>query len=171
MAAKLKVYATHIGFHDAVVAAPSQKAALEAWDIRENLFAQGMAAVTDDAAAIKAALAQPGVVLRRAAGSDRPFTEAPAAPDAPKPKPAAEEKAAQAKPAKPPPDRAPLDAAEKALADLDADEKRAAEDLARRRRDLDAEAREQDRAFSTRRKTLERERDRVRRVYQREEGA
>ena len=28
---KLKVYRTPIGFHDAYVAAPSQKAALDAW--------------------------------------------------------------------------------------------------------------------------------------------
>jgi hypothetical protein len=31
-AAKLKVFRTPIGFHDAYVAAPSQKAALEAWE-------------------------------------------------------------------------------------------------------------------------------------------
>lgn len=32
MARKLKVFCTPIGFHDAYVAAPSQKAALEVWD-------------------------------------------------------------------------------------------------------------------------------------------
>ena len=35
---KLKVYSTPIGFHDALVAAPSQKAALEAWGAGTNLF-------------------------------------------------------------------------------------------------------------------------------------
>lgn len=33
---KLKVYRTPIGFHDAYVAAPSQKAALEAWGVETN---------------------------------------------------------------------------------------------------------------------------------------
>ena len=171
MAAKLKVYATRIGFHDAVVAAPNQKAALKAWDIREDLFAQGTAASTDDPQAVKAATAAPGVVLRRPAGSDKAFCESPEAPDAPSLKPAAKakaDKAAAAKPARPPPDRRPLEAAEKALADLDAEEKRATDDIVRRRRDLDAEARDHARAFSTRRKALQRERDRALRVYQRE---
>ena len=40
---KLKVFRTPIGFHDAYVAAPSQKAALEAWGAEGNLFAQGIA--------------------------------------------------------------------------------------------------------------------------------
>ena len=37
---KLKVFRTPIGFHDAYVAAPSQKAALEAWGADSNIFAQ-----------------------------------------------------------------------------------------------------------------------------------
>jgi hypothetical protein len=77
MAAKLKVYAARIGFHDTVVAAPNQAAALAAWDVRENLFAQKAAAVAHDPKATKAALARPGVVLRRAAGSNEAFSEAP----------------------------------------------------------------------------------------------
>ena len=39
---KLKVYCTPVGFHDAYVAAPSQKAALQAWGAKTNLFAQGL---------------------------------------------------------------------------------------------------------------------------------
>ncbi|HTK35816.1 MAG TPA: hypothetical protein VL358_11105 [Caulobacteraceae bacterium] len=80
MAARLKVYATRIGFHDTVVAAPNQAAALAAWDVHEDLFAQKAAAVADDPKATKAALAKPGVVLLRPAGSDEAFSEAPAAP-------------------------------------------------------------------------------------------
>jgi hypothetical protein len=142
MAAKLKVYATRIGFHDAVVAAPNQTAALAAWDIRENLFAQGAAALTDDARAVKAATAKPGVVLRRAAGSDEPFSEAPSPP---KIKPSAKPKAA--KPPKPPPDRRGLDAAEKALVDLTDEEKRSADAFARRRADLEKTRDKARRAF------------------------
>jgi hypothetical protein len=40
-ASKLKVYRTAAGFHDAYVAAPSQKAALAAWGSDHDLFARG----------------------------------------------------------------------------------------------------------------------------------
>ena len=45
---KLKVFVTSIGFHDAYVAAPSQKAALEAWGADSNIFAQGIAEQVTD---------------------------------------------------------------------------------------------------------------------------
>ncbi len=68
-AAKLKVFRTPIGFHDAFVAAPSQKAALEAWGSESNLFAQGVAELVTDPALIKEPLAHPGEVVRRLRGS------------------------------------------------------------------------------------------------------
>ena len=46
----LKVYRTPIGFHDAYVAAPSQKAALQAWGSDANLFARGVAELVTDPA-------------------------------------------------------------------------------------------------------------------------
>ncbi|MCP2775198.1 hypothetical protein, partial [Salmonella enterica] len=49
-AAKLKVYRTPIGFHDAYVAAPSQKAALQAWGSDADLFARGVAEQVADPA-------------------------------------------------------------------------------------------------------------------------
>lgn len=49
MARALKVYRTPIGFHDAYVAAPSQKAALAAWGTKKNLFARGDAGIVTDA--------------------------------------------------------------------------------------------------------------------------
>ncbi|MBK8840834.1 MAG: hypothetical protein IPO30_19770 [Hyphomonadaceae bacterium] len=52
---------TQIGFHNWLVAAPSQKAALEAWDVKENLFAIGAAKVVTDEDCIKLALQTPGV--------------------------------------------------------------------------------------------------------------
>jgi hypothetical protein len=61
---KLKVYRTPIGFHDAYVAAPSQKAALEAWGSGTNLFASGAAEVVTDPELAAAALAHPGEVLK-----------------------------------------------------------------------------------------------------------
>ncbi len=58
---RLKVFMTQIGFHNWLVAAPSQKAALEAWDVKENLFAIGAAKVVTDEDCIKLALQTPGV--------------------------------------------------------------------------------------------------------------
>ena len=75
MARKLKTYQTSIGFFDLAVAAPSMKAALEAWGAKTNLFHQGLAKETDDPAIVAATLARPGVVLRRPLGSDGAFGE------------------------------------------------------------------------------------------------
>ena len=44
----LKVYITPSGFSDALVAAPIQAAALKAWGIKSNLFAEGLASVVTD---------------------------------------------------------------------------------------------------------------------------
>ena len=47
--AKLKVFRTPTGFHDAYVAAPSRKAALAAWGAEADLFARGTAEEVTDA--------------------------------------------------------------------------------------------------------------------------
>ena len=65
----LKVYRTPIGFYDAYVAAPSQKAALAAWGTAKNLFAREAAELVTDPALTAAPLAQPGEVIRLARGS------------------------------------------------------------------------------------------------------
>ncbi|WP_050385507.1 hypothetical protein [Bradyrhizobium pachyrhizi] len=75
MARKLKTYQTSLGFFDLAIAAPSMKAALEAWGADSNLFHQGAAKESDDPDVIAATMAKPGVVLRRAVGSDGPFNE------------------------------------------------------------------------------------------------
>ena len=75
MARALKSYVTSIGFFDLAVAAPSMKAALEAWGGAPNLFSQGFAKETNDPAIVMATMARPGVVLKRAVGSNGPFTE------------------------------------------------------------------------------------------------
>ncbi len=51
MPRKLKVYQTSQGFYDLAVAAPSMKAALEAWGAGSNLFHQGFAKESDDSKA------------------------------------------------------------------------------------------------------------------------
>ncbi|RTM07039.1 MAG: cell envelope biogenesis protein TolA, partial [Bradyrhizobiaceae bacterium] len=72
---KLKTYQTSLGFYDQAIAAPSMKAALEAWGASSNLFHQGAAKETEDPDIVAATLAKPGVVLRRPVGSNGPFTE------------------------------------------------------------------------------------------------
>jgi len=48
MPRKLKTYLTSQGFYDLAIAAPSMKAALEAWGASSNLFHQGFAKEADD---------------------------------------------------------------------------------------------------------------------------
>jgi hypothetical protein len=66
---QLKVFHAHLGFYDTVVAAPSQKAALEAWGAGASEFAKGFARLATDPTAIRQALAEPGKVLRRPFGT------------------------------------------------------------------------------------------------------
>jgi colicin import membrane protein len=75
MPRKLKVYQTSQGFFDLALAAPSMKAALEAWGSTMNLFQQGLASESSDRDVIAAAMAKPGVVLKRPVGSNKPFGE------------------------------------------------------------------------------------------------
>ena len=75
MARKLKTYQTSLGFFDLAVAAPSMKAALEAWGADSNLFHQGAAKQSEDPEVIAATMAAPGVVLKRPVGSTGPFKE------------------------------------------------------------------------------------------------
>ena len=134
--AKLKVYRTPAGFHDAYVAAPSQKAALAAWGSDADLFARGIAEVVTDPELIREPLEKPGEVIRRM----RTMPDEPETP--PEKKRVAKVKAAKAR--KPKPSRAALDAAEAALSAAEtrhAEErqalKREEEALAARRRALD----------------------------------
>ncbi|WP_346732532.1 hypothetical protein [Bradyrhizobium sp. 188] len=75
MVRKLKTYQTSLGFFDLAMAAPSMKAALEAWGADSNPFHQGAAKESHDPDIIAATMAKPGVVLRRPVGTDRPFSE------------------------------------------------------------------------------------------------
>src|SRR6478735_280817 len=75
MPRKLKVYQTSQGLYDLAIAAPSMKAALEAWGANNNLFHQGFAKESNDNEVIAAAMAKPGIVLRRPVGSDVAFRE------------------------------------------------------------------------------------------------
>jgi hypothetical protein len=65
----LKVYRLTIGFHDAYVAAPSQKAAIEAWGSDKDVFQRGQAELVEDARLGKEPLASPGKVIKRLRGT------------------------------------------------------------------------------------------------------
>jgi hypothetical protein len=75
MARKLKTFVTNLGFFELALAAPSMKAALEAWGMGHNAFHHGFARETDDPKIIAAAMAKPGVVLRRPVGTTGAFSE------------------------------------------------------------------------------------------------
>jgi outer membrane biosynthesis protein TonB len=169
----LKVFRTPIGFHDAYVAAPSQKAALEAWGADGNLFAQGIAEQVTDPKLMEEPLADPGKVIRRVRGSaDEHF----AALDrtARKPKPKAETKDAPkptAKPKpkarpKPRPSREELDAAEHALEKAEKKQRRKLVELDEKIRELDRKRRDLQRRHEAERDELSGKRDRARAAYE-----
>jgi colicin import membrane protein len=83
VAKKLKVFRTSMGFFELAIAAPSMKAAAEAWGTDPDIFRRGFAEQTEDRKIVEAAMAAPGVVLRRPVGSDGAFSEKAALPDAP----------------------------------------------------------------------------------------
>lgn len=129
---RLKVFQAQFGFYDTVVAAPSQAAAMRAWGIHQNLFASGQARISEDPQAIRAALANPEIPLKRAVSSDEPFalapTSLPSVPDRPKikrvGKTVGRPRGELAPARQPPADRSSLEAAEAALRDLDESQKR-----------------------------------------------
>jgi hypothetical protein len=183
---RLKVYTTRIGIHEWAVAVPSQKAALAAWDVRENLFASGAAKVVDDPTVIEAAMKTPGVPVavggkphvsdvksnvvqlheRRAArGHAEPKKPAASAVVSRKPEPKKVERKAS------PPDRSRLDAAEQELKEFDIEIKVRRKELARRKQELEREMESFETDVDTRRRRLERQVERARDAYERAKGA
>jgi hypothetical protein len=118
MAPRLKVFVTSDGLTDYVVAASSRAKALAAWGSHQDLFKTGLAHETDEADLIKAAQAQPEIVLRRPAGSRKTLAAIKARPKA-KAKPAGPTKAQLAR----------IAALEARLDALDRDHAKAAADL------------------------------------------
>ncbi len=101
---RLKIFCTTSGFYDSVVAAPSRKAALEAWGAKTDLFSMGAAGVVTDKKLAEKALKRPGEVIRFKRTGKR--EEAP---------PARKKPAGKARR----PSRARLEAAERGLAKID----------------------------------------------------
>jgi hypothetical protein len=75
MARRLKTYQTSLGFFDLAIAAPSMKAAAEAWGGNTEDFGRGFAKQTDDPEIVAATMTKPGVVLKRPVGSNGRFSE------------------------------------------------------------------------------------------------
>lgn len=166
---KLKVFRTPIGFHDAYVAAPSQKAALAAWGSDANLFARGVAEVVTDPKLTKAPLAKPGEVIKVARGTAAEHIAALPKARAAQPK-AAEKPAKTAKPKpaakpRPRPKRDRLDAAEAALVELETAQRTERRDLDRREAALRRERAALEKAQESARRKLEEARDRAERAY------
>lgn len=177
MPPRLKVFQAHLGFFDTVVAAPSQKAALDAWGSSQNLFRDGAASVAADPQAIKAALQKPGVVLKRLVGSGAEFVEQPPLPASAssarpkktgKPKPPPKPGRVHAKPAT---DRSKIEAAEVALVDLREEQTSLLAELKQREQALRNERKAHEQEFDQREKALRQERQTAERELDRREMA
>ena len=194
--AKLKVFRTAIGFHDAYVAAPSRKAALAAWGSDKDLFARGAAEEVTDPDLAAEALAQPGTVIKRLRGTaaeqlaslptKRARAVAPRVEDEPSPvrprrstrsaakaKPAGEPRAAPPPPSPPPPppptpkpSRDALDEAEAALSRAKAEQADALAEIARREAALARERRMLERDAADATRRLLRQRDAAAAAYE-----
>jgi type IV secretory pathway VirB10-like protein len=158
-----------VGFHDVFVAAPSQKAAAEAWGTDTSVFARKEAELVTDPKLTEEPLSQPGKVIKRlrgtadeqiaALGADAEETPKakkaataakPAAKAAPRPKP------------KPRPSRAALDEAEQAMEAAEARHREEREtlaereaELARQRKAMEAKQREERERLEARREKAE----------------
>lgn len=145
----LKVYSVPAGFYDAVVAAPNQKAALQAWGTNTDLFAAGRATIVEDGTIKAEALSRPGEVIKRSRGSEAAMLgPEPVVPrlGSPKAKPASKPR--------PPPDRSRLDAAERVLAQAERQFEAELDAFAREREDVDRREREVRRTGADRLKGL-----------------
>jgi len=140
MARKLKTYQTSLGFFDLAIAAPSMKAALEAWGAGSNLFHQGVARETDDLDVVAATMSKPGVILKRPAGSSGRFAEHSDLPTGDEARGGRESRRPEAK--KRAPAKINEKAARKAALDFEREQKR---NEVKRRAELAAEAKKRER--------------------------
>jgi hypothetical protein len=162
---KLKVFCTPIGFHDAYVAAPSQKAALEAWGADSNLFAQGVATQVTDRKLIAEPLGNPGAVIKRLRGSREQQIQALGKTATTKLRAAKQTPAPKRRQAKP--SRAELSDAEDRLSAAEASHRRQLQELEAREREIALERRSLERAHREDRERLEAEISEARERYER----
>lgn len=166
---KLKVYRVPIGFHDAYVAAPSQKAAIEAWGSDRDVFARGEAELVTDPELTKEPLSRPGEVVKRMRGSAEENLAA-LPPNKPKRKPKPEQDDSEPKASrsaapniqatpKPRPSRKALEKAEEALDAMKARQDAALERLRKKEAALAKERKDLERKHAEESKALEKKRD------------
>jgi hypothetical protein len=198
---RLKVYTTRIGIRDWAIAAPNQKEALKAWDIRDNLFATGAARETNDPTAVELAMQSPGVPVALP-GKIRPPDEAHARRETKRDPRDKEEKGEPAevvrlddhrrkkppnvvdfetlrkekqrerpKPPPPPPDRSRLDAAEEALEQFEKETKERRKELDKKKRALDLELEAFESETGRQRERLEKRLDKERDAYEEERSS
>lgn len=159
----LKVFRTSAGFQDAYVATTSQKAALEAWGARTNLFASGIAEQVTDPKLTNIALAQPGKVIRAPRGTTAQHlaaagkSRARPAKSVPDEEPDAERTRPVRPKRKPKPSRSKLD---KAIQALEQQEQEFTDSLADIDRQIDALRQERQRLQSKRDQALTKLEDR-----------
>lgn len=178
---KLKVFRTSIGFHDAYVAAPSQKAALASWGANKDLFSSGAAERVDDPELMREPLANPGKVIRKLRGTlaehmaalpkDAPVPRRKGTPAQPSSKKTADKtkltpKQPKPKP-KPRPDRSSLTRAEEKIADMEAHHRTQRAALEKRQSELDRERHKLKENQARELQELEREVESARKRYDR----
>lgn len=148
-----------VGFHDAYVAAPTQKAAIAAWGADDDVFRRGTAELVTDPNLAKEPLARPGEVVKRLRGTAA--EQIAALGEAEPPPRAAAKGEAKARP-KPRPRRDALAAAEAALEDAEARHGETLKELtdreaklARERKALETKQRRERERLEARRDTAE----------------
>jgi colicin import membrane protein len=168
MAKKLKVYQTSIGFFDLAVAAPSMKAAAEAWGADPDIFKRGFAKQTEDPKVVEATIATPGVVLRRPVGSHGDFTEKAALPKAPEGgRQAPQDRAERADAGKKPDTKSDEKAKRNVTAALEKEKRNAAAALEKEKRDAAAALEKEKKRQALDRAKAEAERERAKKQRER----
>jgi len=165
----LKVYRMAVGFHDAYVAAPSQKAAAEAWGSDVAVFARGEAELVTDPKLMEEPLASPGKVIKRLRGTAEEQIAAlgdNGGDDEARQAPEAARAALKPKKPKPRPSRAALDEAEQTLAAAEAAQAEARQELAEREAALARERAALEKKGREERERLEARRDEAEAAYE-----
>src|SRR5687767_3153146 len=169
--AQLKVFRMPVGFHDAYIAAPSQKAAIEAWGSSNDVFARGEAERVTDPDLMAEPLAKPGVVIKKLRGTAEEQLAALPPNKARKRKPSEEKKKAPAKAAprskpKPRPSRTTLDKAEQAIESAKAKHRAKMEQIREKEAALTRERAKLERAQASELARLDERRDRAAESYE-----
>ncbi|HEX8532696.1 MAG TPA: hypothetical protein VF662_00850 [Allosphingosinicella sp.] len=176
-APNLKVFRMAVGFHDAYVAAPSQKAAAEAWGADLSVFARKEAELVTDPKLTAEPLASPGKVIKRLRGTEAEQIAALGADeDAPPPRAGGAGKSAKghtkATPTKPPPkpkprpSRAALEEAEQALEAAEARQREERQAIAEREAALAREREALEKKQRQERERLEARREEAEAAYE-----